>query len=90
MLKDDRCWLGEAQSWPRPKIGKMKEGGYVEMEHDWRMTGVVRCVYVCMFETCLGNLSVAVACGFLLNSLKPERSGTDGMARDKAREPSVR
>ena len=44
---------------------------------------------VCMSEPRLGSLSVAVACGFLLNSLKPKCSGTDSMARGKAREPSV-
>ena len=63
----------------------MKERGYVEMGHNWRIPDAVLCV-MCMFVTCSGNLPVAVVCEFIPNSLKLGCSGSDGMTRDKARE----
>ena len=59
------------------------------MSHNWRVTEVMLYV-MCVFVTWFGNLPVAVLCGFSLNSLKPQCSGSDRVARDKARESSVR
>lgn len=54
------------------------------MSHNWRVTEVMLYV-MCVLVIWLGNLPVAVVCGFSLNSLKPQCSGSD-----KARESSVR
>lgn len=49
------------------------------------MAPILLCV-LCMFVTCSLSLALTVVYIFLLNSLKP---GSDGMAKDKAEEPSA-
>lgn len=44
-------------------------------------------VVLCALVTWLGNLPIAAGCGFILNSLKSRCPGSDGVARDKAKEP---